>query len=237
MSENERAVTQPATAPVRVAFTKTGALSFISHLDLMRTVTRMLIRADIGIYYTEGFNPHPKLVFALPLSVGVESTYELFDVKVMGESADYALIAESLRRESPDDIKIIDAYAPERKFRDIAYSDYDIVIRGTGCCDDPVGAVEKMMAGPIVEMKRTKSGETECDIRPFIKSLVCEGGRDELRIKTRLDAASESYLNPEYVVKAVTNATGITLDNIAPGGDVYEITRTGIFDIDGNVFR
>ena len=233
MSENERAV----TTPVRVAFTKTGALSFISHLDLMRTVTRMLIRADIGIYYTEGFNPHPKLVFALPLSVGVESTYELFDVKILGESADYALIAERLRRESPNDIKIIDAYAPTRKFRDIAYSDYDIIIRGSGGVGDPVAAIEKMMSGPIIETKRTKSGEVDSDIRPFIAALECEGDRSELHIKTRLAAASESYLNPEYVVKAVTKATGITLDNIAPGGDTYEITRTGIYDTDGNVFR
>ena len=226
-----------ATSPVRVAFTKTGALSFISHLDLMRTVTRMLIRADIGIYYTEGFNPHPKLVFALPLSVGVESNYELFDVKVAGEGANCALIAERLRRESPDDIKILDVYAPARKFRDIAYSDYEIVICGGNCCADPIAAVERMMSGPVIEKKRTKSGEIECDIRPFIKSLECEGGGRELRIKTRLDAASESYLNPEYVVKAVTNATGITLDDISPDGDSYSITRTGIFDANGVLFR
>ena len=232
MPENERIV----TTPVRVAFKKTGALSFISHLDLLRTVSRLLVRADIGVYYTEGFNPHPKLAFALPLSVGTESETELFDIKVVGD-ADFAMILEHLRREAPPELEITDAYAPTRKFRDIAYAEYEIVLHHAGLPEDAAHTVGGMMTSPIVELKRTKSGEQECDIRPFIAGLRCRISGGDLIIKTRLSADSEHYLNPEYVVRAVKKSLGLGEDNIAPGGDWYTITRTGIFDAAGETFR
>lgn len=233
MSENEKTVT-----PVRVAFTKTGRLSFISHLDLMRTVSRLLVRADIGVRYTEGFNPHPKLVFALPLSVGTESVVELFDIKVESDGeADPALIAERLRREAPQDMEIRDVYVPERKFRDIAYAEYDIVIHHAGMPEGAAETVGHMTDGPIIETKRTKSGERECDLRPFIAELSCECIDGDLRIRTRLSADPEQYLNPEYIVKSVKRALGLSEDDIAPGGDFYTITRVGIFDREGEKFR
>ena len=43
--------------PIRIKFTKTGALQFISHLDLNRTMKTVMIRAKIPIHYSEGFNP------------------------------------------------------------------------------------------------------------------------------------------------------------------------------------
>lgn len=235
MSENEKTLT-----PVRVGFTKTGRLSFISHLDLMRTVTRLLVRADIGVYYTEGFNPHPKLVFALPLSVGTESVSELFDIKVWtpaGTAADLSLIAERLRREAPSGMEIKDVYIPERKFRDIAYAEYDIVIHHAGIPENAEEIVRRMTDSPIIEVKRTKSGERECDLRPFIAELSCEHANGDLRVRTRLSADPEQYLNPEYVVKAVKKALGMSEDDIAPGRDFYTITRTGIFDREGREFR
>ncbi|MBQ5742660.1 MAG: DUF2344 domain-containing protein, partial [Clostridia bacterium] len=43
----------------------------MSHLDLMRCMTRALSRAEIPVKFTEGFNPHPYLVFAAPLALGI----------------------------------------------------------------------------------------------------------------------------------------------------------------------
>ena len=234
MPNDEREVRM--TSPVRVAFAKVGSLSFISHLDLMRTVSRMLVRADIGVYYTEGFNPHPKLTFALPLSVGTESVSELFDIKVYGE-ADTMLILERLRREAPKELPIREVYVPERKFRDIAYAEYEIVIHHRLLPDGAAEIVGNMTNEPVVLTKRTKSGEQECDIREFIASLGCEMRDEELFIKARLAADPEHYLNPEYVVTAARRALSLGDDDIAPGADGYFITRTGIFDADGKEFR
>ena len=44
---------------VRLRFSKTGRLKYISHLDINRAMSRALKRAGIPLWYTEGFNPHP----------------------------------------------------------------------------------------------------------------------------------------------------------------------------------
>ena len=54
----------------RILFSKFGRARFISHLDLMRTIQRAFFRAGIQIKHTEGYNPHPFVSIALPLSVG-----------------------------------------------------------------------------------------------------------------------------------------------------------------------
>lgn len=73
----------PATAltgfcmyKLRFIFTKTGILRYISHLDLMRLLTRAMRRADLPLKMSEGFSPHPKLSIGRALKLGVESEHE-----------------------------------------------------------------------------------------------------------------------------------------------------------------
>ena len=64
----------PAPQPIRARFYKIGMLQCnISHLDLVRTMTRIITRAGIPAWYTQGFNPRLKLTFAMPLSIGTQS--------------------------------------------------------------------------------------------------------------------------------------------------------------------
>ena len=51
---------------LRVKFKKVGALQYVSHLDLVRTMHKIIVRAKLPLWYTEGFNPKPKMVFAAP---------------------------------------------------------------------------------------------------------------------------------------------------------------------------
>ena len=62
---------------VLFSYTKTGAASFISHLDLMAVFERALARAGYAARFTEGFNPKPRLEFANPLSLGLDSLDEI----------------------------------------------------------------------------------------------------------------------------------------------------------------
>ena len=61
---------------VSFAFSKTGLMRYISHLDLMRLFMRAMRRADLPLKMTEGFSPHPKLSFKRALKLGVESQQE-----------------------------------------------------------------------------------------------------------------------------------------------------------------
>ena len=67
---------------LRVKFFKKGRLQYISHLDLVRTMMKIIVRAKLPLWYTEGFNPKPKITFAAPLSIGTESMCEFMDIRL-----------------------------------------------------------------------------------------------------------------------------------------------------------
>lgn len=64
----------------RLRFSKREALRFISHHDLMRVFELALRRSGLKVAHTQGFNPHPKVSFALALPLGVESLDEIVDI-------------------------------------------------------------------------------------------------------------------------------------------------------------
>ena len=88
---------------LRLRFSKTGRAVYISHLDLMRTMTRAFLRAECRLKYSEGFNPHPNISIALPLSVGCESLCEIMDFRLI-EEKELDDILKSLSVELPEGI-------------------------------------------------------------------------------------------------------------------------------------
>ena len=60
-------------------FTKEKNLKYISHLDLLRLFQRAFKRGGISLSYSKGYNPHPKMGFAQPLSLGTESFGEYLE--------------------------------------------------------------------------------------------------------------------------------------------------------------
>ena len=147
------------SAKVRVKFTKVGSLQFISHLDLNRTMKTVMLRAGIPIKYSEGFNPHPKMVFALPLSVGNESITEYLDFSVT-ESITERELCDRLNSAFPPEMRVLRAYVPQSKFTDIKYAEYILE-------NDSDFDISPLEAEKIVIMKRSKSGEKETDIKPL----------------------------------------------------------------------
>ena len=97
---------------LRVKFCKVGSLQYISHLDLVRTMMKVIVRAKLPLWYTEGFNPKPKLVFAAPLSTGVESVCEFMDIRLT-EKMDPKAAIEALNANMTLQMQAIDAYYPE----------------------------------------------------------------------------------------------------------------------------
>ena len=111
---------------IRIKFSKTGSLKFISHLDLQRTMQSSFLRSKLPIYFSEGFSPHPKVVFTPPLSVGVSSLTEFVDVKMVSDvSAEE--IMEKLNASFPKGLCALECYEPKAKFSDIKWGLYEII--------------------------------------------------------------------------------------------------------------
>ncbi|MDO4753431.1 MAG: TIGR03936 family radical SAM-associated protein, partial [Bacillota bacterium] len=71
---------------VRFQYSKLGSASYIGHLEMTKLFERTFRRSGVVVKYTEGFNPTVKLNFASPLSVGIESEYEVAEVEIEDES-------------------------------------------------------------------------------------------------------------------------------------------------------
>ena len=186
---------------IRIIFEKTGTAKFISHLDLVRVVTRAIRRAGIPIVYSQGFNPTPRLSFALPLSLGQESLREMMNFKVEPDMTPEEAM-ERLISQLPDGLILKKAYVPEDvKGNELQYARYTITVEDEL---DVSAARECFSRDEITLIKKTKSGEKLTDIKPLIKEIsVSEGS-----INCVLNSRDPFFLNPEYVMKALSEYTG-----------------------------
>jgi len=150
-----------------------------------------ILRAKIPVYYSEGFNPHPKMVFALPLSVGAESICEYLDIKIVEDMSNEE-IKERLNFALPENMSVLKVSKPDMKFNDIKWSEYRLEF-------DAEADTSALDSDRIVVEKKTKSGVKEVDIKTMIKSFSLSGSV----IDVVLSADSENYLNPEYIVSLI----------------------------------
>ena len=153
-----------------------------------------MIRAKIPLWYTEGFNPHPKMVFAQPLPLFVESECEFLDIKITEPLSNEELKAR-LRSAFTDELYVLDVYVPAAKFTEIAYAGYFIT------CEKQLSEAEisDKLSSDILVTKNSKGKEKQLNIRPQIHSVsLCDGGYFAI-----LDASGSSYLNPDIFCKAI----------------------------------
>ncbi len=81
-----------------IGLSKCWETRFLSHLDIMRHVSRSLRRTGLNIYFTEGFNPKPKVTYlGFPLSTGHTSSCEKIRFSICGEQPGEAALLDSLR--------------------------------------------------------------------------------------------------------------------------------------------
>ena len=109
----------------RLLFSKTGRAKYISHLDLMRTFQRAFFRSGIQIRHTEGFNPHPFVSIALPLSVGYSSQCEILEFGLVG-GASYEEVPARLTAAMPEGIVIHSCYPAQRPVKELSRVNYII---------------------------------------------------------------------------------------------------------------
>lgn len=162
---------------VRVFYHKTGRAKYISHLDITRCMQRSLKRAGIPVWYTQGFNPHMYMTFALPLPLGYESLCEAMDLRLT-RPVDFEEMKEAFNRALPPDIRVQRIALQQKKPQVIASADYEI--RWT--CDDPEQlkkAFEAFFAQPeIMVTKKTKKFVKEVNAKEFfrVKELCVKDG-------------------------------------------------------------
>ena len=185
-------------------FSKTGRAKYVSHLDLMRTMTRAFRRAQIPLWYTEGFNRHPYLTFAAPLSLGHEGLRETVDIR-LEEDMPFEELISCLNEALPEGIVAVEAIEAMDKVKDLVSADYEITLY----C--PAASVNAVLAAPTLTVeKRTKKKTMKTiDLKPYFENaIVKEVGEECCVMCVSLPCGSAENINPSLFVTALSVAEG-----------------------------
>jgi radical SAM-linked protein len=143
---------------IRIIYTKTEKLKYISHLDVIRMFMRVLRRANLPVELTQGFSPKYKMAFSKALSLGVESLFEAVDVNLLENEYTILEIEERLKRVLPcgmDIVDVVELTGKESKLSGLTENDvYEIKLNITEIEFNK--RLEKLNAGEFVVEKKEK---------------------------------------------------------------------------------
>ena len=187
----------------RIKFSKTGNVKFIGHLDVMRYFQKLIRRAGLDVKYTQGYHPHQIMSFTSPLSVGIESVGEYFDIETNSEiDSDYAV--KVMNEHSVDDIQVLNyVQLPDdakKSMAVLAGADYLVDMNF-----DDATITDFLNQNQIEVLKKTKKSEKMVDIKPLIYKLENQDGK----LFMQLSAGSVANLKPGLVLDALCEFTKV----------------------------
>lgn len=188
-------------------FSKTGYIRFTSHLDLLRIFKRAFRRADIAVSYSHGFNPHPKMGFCQPLSLGYTGLSELIEFQTDSDKG-RAHWMNDIEKCLPEGIHLIKLGLISDGQKTLAASvyaaRYSILFPVPYELKDFTEVISDFMSQDrILCEKKMKSGKVqEVDIKDKIREIYFECFDERLMLKCSLDSGSQSNLSPELLIKA-----------------------------------
>src|SRR5262245_39094580 len=204
---------------VRSRFQTAGDLRWVSHHDLMRCFERMLRRAGLPFASTEGFNPHPRLVFAQSLALGTVRRDEVAELELTEDLAAEE-VGESLAVHAPPGLDILSVLRIDRKAtRQVRLALY----RGPRPPDAPAdlpGRIDHLMAAAECWVERTRPRPRRLNIRPYVSALRLLPGVLEMD----LTVTPTGSARPEEVV------SGLGLAGWPDDGAVVERIRLFLHD-------
>ena len=202
-----------------LTFSKTGTICYTSHLDMMKMFKRIFKRAGIRQSYSQGFNPHPKMGFAQPLSLGYWGLGELLEFETDEEYA-VEYLEKTLKPLMPEGIVITDCKAAEPSKKTLAAktdaAEYIIAIplheplnMNAEQINDKYMGQESILT---YKKQKKKKEPVEVDIKPMIREISFVTEDETLFVTALLDSGSNSNLSPELVITTLTETLGINTE-------------------------
>jgi radical SAM family uncharacterized protein/radical SAM-linked protein len=201
-----------ATQKIRFEFQKVGELRFLSHLELMRALSRALRRAGIPLAFTQGFNPQPRLSLAQALAVGIEGRRELGEVELVQRMEPEELLT-AWNRQLPPELKILRSWEVPLNGPSLSAgvrgAVYHIQLAPNGW--DPtiltaLGTTEScaaFLAQESIPVEVTKKGQAVAlDARPFLQEFVDAGDHGSPGWQMRLRVSPAGSVKPAAVMRS-----------------------------------
>lgn len=216
---------------VRVWFKKEGTARYISHLDLNRSMLRIIHRAKLPIWYTEGFNQHAFITFALPLSLGFGGMRESMDFKLLDDEMPFEEIKNRLNKCLPQGIVVYDVTEPQMKPGRISYALFNMKLSCPGMSASKLEeTVKKLFSMDEIMMdKKSKAGIKEVDLKENICKYDISAKDNCVDINIILPAGSTNNVNPTLITDALKKYFGVEVD--------YDIVRLDIYNENVESFK
>ncbi len=220
----------PVRDKVRIRFRKGDDLRLLSHHDLMRAFQRMLRRAALPVRQSKGFNPQPRLIFALSLPLGVIGCEEVVELE-LDEELPLEELQERLVRQAPPGLDLLSVrrIGPRdgAQVRRLTY-------RLTLSADRTVGLLERLnalLASPECWVERTRPPVRRVDLRSFVIDLRLTELPANLRREEATHALEmELCLTPHGTARPEEVLTLLGLQDLVEAGAVLERSRLELED-------
>lgn len=192
---------------VRLWLSKQGRIKYVSHLDMFRLMQRAVRRAEIPLWYTEGFNPHPYISFLLALSLGTEGLREPVDIRIVDDMTPDE-IKNRLNGAMPEGLKIEAVTTPVYKPAAIAFGSYRVYYGGVTESE----LFDALTCGELTCEKSGKKGNKKIiktvNVSEHIKSFEIRAEDGKTVLDVVLPAGSVFNLNPQQLTSAVSARLG-----------------------------
>lgn len=199
---------------LRAVYSKTKESMYLSHLDIMGVFEKTFRRANIPLEYSKGFNPKPEIVFAHPLTVGIESKGEIFEA-VLADEFPISYVVRELNRALPASITILSAEYIDASEKNIMSRVYAATYTIEFCYKNEMLAgktnkeiediklwyknkmLEYLDQEYILVVKKTEERIERIDIKPMIISydFLLDG-----KLEVTINTGSKSNLKPDYIM-------------------------------------
>ncbi len=198
-----------------VVFEKGERLRHLGHLDLMRTVQRSLRRAGLPVSYSKGFNPHILLNFASALSVGAIGEHEILDVRLDQDMSEEEF-QNRFSPACPHDIHILAVHTiPDTLpalMSLVRAGEWEMKITDPEAEQILIDRLDSFMNQSEIEaVRKTKSGEKICNIRPAIYGVRIT---EHKAFHMILEATEGSACKPSMLLKAMCDFSEIGVPRV-----------------------
>lgn len=183
---------------IRLEFEKN--IRYISHLELMKAMGKILKRADLPLKYSNGYNPHIILSVANPIPVGVCGKSEFADFELTNKM-DGEEILSRLQKASPKGILMKKLHINcEKSFNSSYKAFYEIEIKTS--CDEKLADFFKK---PEINVEKKAKGKIKLiNLCEYIYDILIEENDGDFVLKCTLACGQSKNLNPMLIKKALS---------------------------------
>ncbi len=211
----------------RLKFEKVDKMKYVGHLDLLRLFQRAVRRAKLPIHYSQGFNPHQETIFAMPLSLGMDTNCDIIDIRLT-EERDLEDIKNGMNAELPNGCKIVDVrvVSDDEKncAKELIAADY--ILRTKLDFLNLARIISDIMQSEECNItKQSKKTTKVVNIREDIYDLeLCEHG-----VFVKIATGSKKHLKPELLYEYFCEQVGTNYNPV----DI-KVTRLAMYKHDEN---